>query len=196
MLSSSISRDAVRTRNLEDILLLQEEGHLLPLHSKTMGSAKSPTFSLDKLPNRPTSNENNTGSADEKSDVDQASRRTKYGWQSPRYAVEDGYSGEKLLANGGQSRHRKTASHTRKVSISSGFAGLGSGRRVDAAAFLDGSSGTENDSDEVKITKKVEVHDRRTEVSAGLTGRDRHAFILLIVLCKSSTSCTWLQQRR
>lgn len=184
MLSSSINRDAVRTRNLEDILSLQEEGHLLPVHSNRMGSAKSPNFSLGKPPNKSPSSENVTGSADEKSDLDQASRRTKYGWQSPRYAVEDGYSGEKLLANGGQSRHRKTTSHTRKVSISSGFAGLGSGRRVDAAAFLDGSSGTEDDDDGVKSTKKVEVHDRRAEVSAGLTGKDKHAFILLIVLCE------------
>ncbi|KAJ9124442.1 hypothetical protein QFC24_003230 [Naganishia onofrii] len=147
-----------------------------------MGSAKSPNFSLGKPPNKSPSSENVTGSADEKSDLDQASRRTKYGWQSPRYAVEDGYSGEKLLVNGGQSRHRKTTSHTRKVSISSGFAGLGSGRRVDAAAFLDESTDTEDDDDGVKSTKKVEVHDRRAEVSAGLTGKDKHAFILLIVL--------------
>ncbi|KAJ9123238.1 hypothetical protein QFC22_001434 [Naganishia vaughanmartiniae] len=149
-----------------------------------MGSAKSPTFSLGKLPNRSTAAQNSTGSADEKSDVDQASRRTKYGWQSPRYAVEDGYSGEKLLANGGQSRHRKAASHTRKVSISSGFAGLGSGRRVDAATLIDGSSGTEEDGDSVKVTKRVEVQDRRAEVSAGLTGKDKHAFILLIILSR------------
>ncbi|KAI5455406.1 hypothetical protein NCC49_000219 [Naganishia albida] len=123
---------------------------------------------------------------DEKNDTEQASRRTKHGWQSPHYGIEDGYKGEKPLTNGGPSRHRKTGSHGRTVSISSGYAGLGSGRRVDAFGLtdLDGVSGTDNDENdgEIKTGKKVEVLDRRAETSAGLTGKDRSAFILLIVL--------------
>ncbi|KAJ9100002.1 hypothetical protein QFC19_005820 [Naganishia cerealis] len=162
-----------------------------------MGSSKPPSLSNDKSQWKFPSNENTTGSADEQSDLDQTSRRTKYGWQSPRYAVEDGHKGEKLLSNGGQSRHRKTTSHTRKVSISNGFAGLGYGRRVDAVALadLDGSSATEDDSDgvKIKIKNKVEVMDRRAEVSGGLTGKDKHAFILLIVLCKISHTLSLLK---
>lgn len=131
----------------------------------------------------------NASAIDEKNDSDQASRRTKHGWQSPHYAIEDGYKGEKSLTNGGQSRHRKTASHSRTVSISSGYAGLGSGRRVDAfgLADFDGVSGTDNDEEDdgIRINKKVEVLDRRAEASAGLTGKDRNAFVLLVVLCES-----------
>jgi hypothetical protein len=187
---SGLSRDTVRTKNIEDILLLQEEGHLSPARSDTMGvSTRSKTA-------KPTSDKpawkfpttENAISLDEKNDTEQASRRTKHGWQSPHYALEDGYTGEKSLTNGGQSRHRKTASHGRTVSISSGYAGLGSGRRVDAFGLADlgGTSGTDNDEDHdgIKISKKVEVPDRRAEVSAGLTGKDRNAFILLIVLCR------------
>lgn len=127
-----------------------------------------------------------TDAADEKNDEDSVTRRSKHGWQSPHFAVEDGFQSEKMSANGTQRRHRKTADHTRKVSISNGFAGLGSGRRADAMSLadLDGSA-TETDEDGIKVSKKFEVVDRRGEVSGGLTGKDRNAFILLVVLCES-----------
>ncbi|GHJ85998.1 hypothetical protein NliqN6_2400 [Naganishia liquefaciens] len=146
-------------------------------------TAKSPTEKLGwKFPST-----QDTDTADERSDQDLATRRSKHGWQSPHYAVEDGYSGEKMSVNGVQSRHRKTGSHTRKVSISNGFAGLGSGRRSDAVSLadLDGDSATDTGEEgaESKIRKKVEVVDRRGEVSSGLTGKDRNAFILLVILC-------------
>lgn len=186
---SGISRDTVRTKNIEDILSLQEEGYLTTT-GNNMGistRSKAAKAASDK-PTWKFPTTENASAIDEKNDTDQASRRTKHGWQSPHYGIEDGYKGEKSLTNGGQSRHRKTASHSRTVSISNGYAGLGSGRRVDAfgLADFDGVSGTDNDEEDdgIKISKKVEVLDRRAEVSAGLTGKDRNAFILLVVLCK------------
>lgn len=172
----------------------QEEGHLLTTSQDTMGvstRAKAAKSSTNKLGWKFPSTQDDDA-ADKKTDRESVARRSKHGWQSPHYAVEDGYRGEKSTANGVQSRHRKTASHTRKVSISNGFAGLGAGRRADAVSLadFDGSSATETEEDGVgvKIRKKVEVVDRRAEVSGGLTGKDRNAFILLVVLCESPYS--------
>ena len=193
---SSVPHNSVRTRNIEDVLSLQESGHLLATSQDTMGVSTRATAtksSTDKLGWKFPSTQDNDG-VDDKSDRDSVSRRSKHGWQSPHYAVEDGYRGEKSTANGVQSRHRKTASHTRKVSISNGFAGLGSGRRADAVSLadFDGSSATETEEDgvDVNVRKKVEIVDRRAEVSGGLTGKDRNAFILLVILCESPCSAS------
>jgi hypothetical protein len=188
---SSVPHNQVRTRNIEDVLLLQEEGHLRTASSDTMGAStrsKTAKPSAEKLGWKfPSALDIDT--ADEKNDQDSVTRRSKQGWQSPHFGVEDGYQGEKTSLNGTQSRHRKTGDHTRKVSISSGYAGLGSGRRADAVSLadLDASSATETEEDGngVKDRKKFEIVDRRSDVSGGLTGKDRNAFILLVVLCGS-----------
>lgn len=188
---SSVPHNQVRTRNIEDVLLLQEEGHLWKASPETMGvstRSKAAKPSVEKLGWKfPSALDADT--VDEKNDQDSVTRRSKHGWQSPHFAVEDGYQGEKMTTNGTQSRHRKTGDHSRKVSISSGYAGLGSGRRADAVSLADfdasSATETEDDGNGVKEKKKFGIVDRRNEVSDGLTGKDRNAFILLVVLCGS-----------